>query len=107
MSTYAVSFTIDYDATYVERYDSLMSEIRASGKIWAETTSFCLVDSNETLENLERRLFLSRFSPTRDKMLVVDVSLDRAIARGAIEYPATLRSLLPLVEIKSAVTSHG
>jgi hypothetical protein len=102
MATYAVSFNIAYDsaASYSERYGSFMEEIRKCSTVWAETTSFCLCETNETLADFETRLFLSKFSPSRDKMLVMDVRYDSAIARGKIEFPATLRSLLPLVEVK-------
>lgn len=102
MATYAVSFNIAYDSSvsYSERYESLMDEIRKCPTVWMETTSFCLCETNETLESFQRRLYLSKFSPTKDKMLVIDVRYDNAIAQGKIDYPATLRSLLPSVVVK-------
>ncbi|VVT04749.1 hypothetical protein [Erythrobacter sp. EC-HK427] len=102
MATYAVSFNIHYDTanSYNERYESLMDEIKKCPKFWLETTSFCLCETNETLETFERRLYLSKFSPTKDKMLVLDVRYDDAIARGNIKDQMTLRSLLPSVVVK-------
>lgn len=77
-----------------------MAEINKCTKVWSETTSFCLCETSETLQAFEIRLFLSKFSPSQDKLLVMDVDYDSAIARGKIDYPATLRSLLPLVSVK-------
>jgi len=99
MHTYAVSFTIHYDTDRQRRYDSLMAEIRKCSRVWEETTSFCLVETSETLDVFERRLYLSHFSPTKDKLLVVSVRYDDAKARGAIKLPATLRMLLPSIKI--------
>lgn len=100
MSTYAITFTIDYDtaASWNRRYDSFMDEVRKCPVVWTETTSFCLVQSAESIEALERRLFLSQFDPTKDKMVVINVSNDPAISRGAIKDPATLRKLLPGIQ---------
>jgi len=102
MATYAVSFNIAYDssASYSERYDSFMAEVRKSSKVWAETTSFCLCETSEAIEDFELRLYLSKFSPSKDKLLVLDVRYDASIARGKIDYPSTLRSLLPAVVVK-------
>lgn len=100
MATYAVSFDIKYDKTYSDRYSSLMDEIGKCSRVWDETTSFCLCETAETPEAFERKLFLSNFNTITDKMLVMDVRYDDAIARGKIDYPATLRSLLPSVDVK-------
>jgi hypothetical protein len=100
MSTFALSFNIHYDDTYSDRYGSLMAEVRKCSKIWAETTSFCLVQTAESLTAFESRLYLSKFAPSKDRMLVIDVSFDSAIARGKIDYPSTLGSMLPGIAIK-------
>ena len=103
MATYAVSFNIKYDseASYTERYSSFMSRMRQiSGRMWAETTSFCLCETDLDMESFERSLWLTSFDATKDKMLVLDVHYDSAIARGSLDYPSTLRALLPLVSVK-------
>ena len=100
MFTYAVSFTIHSDSDHSRRYTSLMSEIRKSGKVWAETTSFCLVETIEQIADFERRLYLTDFLPSRDRLLVLNVQDDVAIARGDIQYPSLLRSLVPRVQVK-------
>ena len=99
MNTFAVSFTIKYDYDYDERYESFMEAIRACPTVWTETTSFCLVSTPESLSDFQRRLYLTKFSPTRDKFLVMSVRPVMAAARGEISYPATLKSLLPNVSL--------
>ena len=100
MATYAVSFHLKKDRTYNDRYDSLMEEIEKSTLIWVETTSFCLVRSGKTLATFTSSLYMTAFDPSKDKLLVMDVGDVNATARGDIEYPATLRSLIPSVTIR-------
>ena len=100
MYTYGVSFTIEHDNEWSDRYTSLMTEIKRCPRVWLETTSFCLVATSEQLADFERRLFLSKLSPSKDKLLVVHLDFVHAIARGKIEMPATLRLLLPRIIIK-------
>ncbi|QPA25441.1 hypothetical protein IR196_04925 [Brucella anthropi] len=100
MATYAISFNLEYDDKYIDRYNSLMKVIRSFPTVWEETTSFALIESTRSLEEVERSLFLSEFSPSKDKMLVINVSHDACIGRGKIKYPATLRKLMPAIEIK-------
>lgn len=100
LATFAITFSFHYDSTYNDRYSSFMAEVRKCSTVWDETTSFALVETTETLEALESRLYLSQFSPSRDKMLVINVSYDAAIARGALSYKATLQTLLPGIAIK-------
>ncbi|MGB6080213.1 MAG: hypothetical protein WBF99_12215 [Xanthobacteraceae bacterium] len=100
MATYAVSFDLKYDDTYSDRYDSFMKKIRESRKIWYETTSFVLVETTFSLSDFEQGLYLTLFSASKDKMLVMDVSWNNAIARGPIEDKKTLSELLPGIQIK-------
>lgn len=107
MNVFAISFSIKFDTTYGERYDSLMTAIRKCNRLWEETTSFCLVGTNESLTMLEHRLYMTEFSPSRDKLLIIDVGFDRAVARGNISYPATLKGLLPNCDVKQANALAG
>lgn len=100
MATYAISFCLAADSTYSERYQSLMDVVRSFPTVWEETTSFALVESSLSLEEVERLLYLSKFSPSNDKMLVINVTSDACIGRGKIEYPYTLGKLMPSIEIK-------
>lgn len=96
MQTYAVSFKLASNSTYNARYESLMSQIRACDTVWTETTSFALVSSNETLGELENRLYYGTdLLASIDLLMVINVSGDPATFRGTNSYPHTLRSLLP------------
>jgi hypothetical protein len=97
MATYAVTFDLKYDTSesYGARYASFMEAIRKCSSVWTATTSFALVQTSEALEDFERRLYLTRFDVTKDQMVVIDVSYDSAISRGAIKEPQKLASLLP------------
>lgn len=102
MATYAISFQIKYDSgdNWGERYNSLMAAINSCSKVWSETTSFCLVQTNETLTELERRLWLTKFDATQDILFVVDVSYDSCTIRGATKKRATLKELMPALQEK-------
>ncbi|WP_147399922.1 MULTISPECIES: hypothetical protein [Brevundimonas] len=98
MGVYAVSFELKSDSDYSERYDSLMEQLKLKGKMWDETTSFALVETDESLDSFENRLyFKSKLSNTRDKLFVVDVTDRPCIARGAFVMPFTLKSIMPKV----------
>ena len=93
---YAISFEIKSDATYGERYRSLIQEIAktpGSTGFWAETTAFILIRSNEAIEDLEHRLYYkSKLLSSKDKLLVIDHVNNVAVARGPFEYPNTLKA---------------
>lgn len=98
MAKFAVSFRFDINtaagASYSERYSSFMEQVRKTGA-WEETTSFALVTSGETLDQFSDRLYYqSHFCAVTDTMLVIDIETGRAISRGKIDYPATLRGKL-------------
>ena len=58
------------------------------------------MSTTEALEELERRLYLTQFSTSMDKMLVIDVSYDSAISRGDITEKEKLTKLLPGINHK-------
>ena len=98
MATYAITFELKSDHTYVQRYQTLMEQIRACERVWTETTSFALVESREGLSTFESRLYCqSEFNSLIDKMLVIDVTNDPGIFRGVNNMPATLGLLMPNV----------
>jgi hypothetical protein len=100
MATYAVSFTIKWNDTYNERYDSFMEQIRKCKTVWTETTSFALVETDEKIVDFEFRLWLSKFNSTTDSLLVIDASYDDATIRGPAGNRATLKKLLPGIKEK-------
>ncbi len=103
MYKYAISFRIDnatHTFTYGERYQSLVEQIRISGA-WEETTSFALISSDETIEELAGRLYInSHFNAAYDLMLIIDIERGVAISRGPLVYPATLKSKLNAIVLK-------
>ncbi len=102
MYEYAISFTIKSDSSYSHRYDSLMEQIRATpdGKVWTETTSFALVSSSEAATAFANRLyFQSDILSDKDILIVFDHHNGICIARGPIEFPATLRSHFSQISI--------
>jgi hypothetical protein len=98
MSTYAISFKLESNSTYAARYTSLMEQIRACTNVWTETTSFALVSTNETIDQLEQRLYYKTLlSASSDILVVINVTGDAATIRGTNSYPHTLSALLPSI----------
>lgn len=100
MSIYAISFKLASDSTYQPRYTSLMEQIEKCARVWKETTSFAIVSTNETLQQLEHRLYFeSSLLSSKDILFVVEVSGADAVIRGDDAFPSILGSMLPrLVE---------
>jgi hypothetical protein len=71
-----------------------MEQVNKCKTVWKETTSFALVESDETIDAIERRLWLSKFDSTTDILLVIDVSYDTATIRGATKDRSTLKKLM-------------
>lgn len=100
---YAISFDIKYDTTYTSRYNSLMTQVRATpnGAVWAETTSFVLLRSAEDIATLADRLYYkSELLDSKDMLLVIDHAANACIARGPFKYPAVLKSHFKGCDIK-------
>lgn len=95
MATYAISFKLETNSTYSARYTSLMEQIRACESCWTETTSFALVSTAETIDQLEHRLYYKSLVTSTDILVVLNVTGDTATIRGINDYPHTLRGLLP------------
>lgn len=96
MGKFAISFTLKSDDTWSERYISLMGQIRACKKVWEETTSFALVETDENLDGLEHRLYYkSSISSSKDILLVIDVSYKSCSIRGATNNRAKLKEIMP------------
>ena len=103
MSTYAISFNLLYGNdgdSYSERYASLMAAIRKCPKVWDETTSFAVVETSETITDLERRLWLSKFDSTKDILFVVDITYKDCTIRGATKNRSKLKEILPHIQEK-------
>ncbi|MFY0400792.1 hypothetical protein [Brevundimonas naejangsanensis] len=98
VGVYAVSFELKSDSDYSKRYDSLMEQLKLKGEMWDETTSFALVETDESLDDFEHRLyFKSELLDSKDKLFVIDVTDRPCIARGPFVMPYTLKSIMPKV----------
>ena len=96
MPSFAISFRVHEDSTYRVRYQSLVEQIKKCSYAWLETTSFALVRTSETLDDLEFRLYYdSKLQADRDLLFVVPVTDEPAILRGKDNLPNTLRAILP------------
>lgn len=100
MATYAVSFEFKYDDSYSDRYNSFVSYLYKH-IYWAETTSLILVESSRDIADFEVNLYImTQFDATKDKLLVIEVQYDNAIARGKFANTTNLQKLLYGISIK-------
>lgn len=71
--TFTITFRIADDASYDDRYDSLVEEIEKIGLYWKRTTSFYAVRSAKTTKDIGSSLYLSsKISAATDDLLVVN-----------------------------------
>lgn len=98
MATYIISFRILSDSTHADRWASVVDTIHgeaANGTVWEETTSLIILRSQKSPDALASSIYLgSSFSPSKDKLLVVDAHSGAYATRGEFDYPATLAGLL-------------
>jgi hypothetical protein len=96
MAIFVISFRIKEDATYEERYESLVEEIKkeAVGPTWEETTSFFIIESSKSSKSLCDNLYSnSQILESKDILLVINLSA-KAYAQVGAPYPNTLNSLM-------------
>jgi hypothetical protein len=85
MAVFAVSFDLHYDANYQDRYASFMEQVKKGGVWWADTTSFVVVRTAETIDTFCSRIYTqSSFNSTKDLYLVMDTEVKSARIRGKI-----------------------
>lgn len=98
MANFILTFRIKDDATYQDRYDSLLEQLYSIAPrpgVWEETSSFIAFAYDGSLDDVHSALyFQSSFSPSKDTMVIVDLSNRRKIAAGVIKYEATLDKCL-------------
>lgn len=98
MAVYSVSFNIKYDDTYSARYDSFMEQVKKSGKWWAETTSYVVVETAESIDEFCSRIYAySDFNASKDRYLVLDVNAKSGRYRG-VNTDSDLFTLIPYVK---------
>ncbi|MBO6867209.1 MAG: hypothetical protein JJ877_09205 [Thalassococcus sp.] len=97
MSTYAISYRLEYDTDYSDRRESVVNAIRKEaedGKYWEELTSLTVLRSRNSANYIASMIYLgSSFKPEKDSLLVVNTSNGTFATKGKIEYPYTLESL--------------
>ena len=96
MAIFVISFRIHEDLTYQERYNSLVQQINdeAIGKVWDETTSFFIIESNKSSKALCDDLYMhSTILDSKDILLVINLSQKGYAERGA-QLPNRLANLM-------------
>ena len=102
MAHFIVSFRIDNNSTYQERYESLRDRVKeiATGYVWDETTSLYILQTNGTAESVANDLyFKTKLLAPGDTLLVVD-HINRQWAGHGIKYEALLGAALGIVQTK-------
>ncbi|SRR6266851_1581884 len=88
MALFAITFRVHEDATYEERYESLVDAIKGlaegNGRYWDEPTSFFLITSSQTASNLAAGIQnLSALSQITDLVLIINLSERQYAILGA------------------------
>jgi hypothetical protein len=95
---FAITFRLEYDNDYHERWESLVEATRAqaAGRMtWEEPTSFFLLESSKTASEIAGAIFLgSKMHSTKDVLLVLNLSAKDQAVRGEAKFPAILSYLL-------------
>lgn len=102
MSHFIVSFRIDNNSTYQDRYDSLKDRVKeiATGYVWEETTSVYILQTNGTAETVANDLYYrTKLLAPGDTLLVVD-PLNGAWAGHGIKYAALLGAAIGIAQTK-------
>ena len=98
MAVFLVSFDLKYDETYSARYTSFMDQVKQGGKWWADTTSYVVVETSETIDEFCSRIYTkSDFNSSKDLYLVLDANVKAGRVRGQVK-DQDLFKLLPFVQ---------
>lgn len=101
MGHFVVSFRVERDSSYQERYDSLCDKVKqiAANYAWDETTSFFAFAASGDVESVAYALYYgSKLNvASGDVLLVVDPIRSKYMGYG-IKYPALLSSGLGMTQ---------
>jgi hypothetical protein len=98
MAVFSVSFEIKYDSDYQRRYNSFTAAIEACPKWWADTTSYYVVETNESISDFADRIYFGTdFDASRDLYLVLDAFVKSGCIRGAVKND-NIFQLLPFLK---------
>lgn len=87
MAIFAITFRIHQDASYADRYQSVVDAIKAetTSVYWDEPTSFLLIESEHNSEGLATAIDrASQFASEKDLLLVVNLSRNGYKAIGKV-----------------------
>jgi hypothetical protein len=101
MSHFVVSFRIDKDSTYQDRYDSLRDKVKeiATGTIWDETTSLYVFSAPGNSESVARSLYIgTKLDSSKDTLLVIDPHASTCHGYG-IAYPYVLAAAIGIAKV--------
>lgn len=94
MANFILTFRIKSDDGYQDRYDSLLEQLYAIAPrpgVWEETSSFVAFEYDGTIEDVRQALyFQSSFSPSKDTMVIIDLTNRKKVSEGVVSYTATL-----------------
>lgn len=93
MSTFIISFRVGSEGDYSQRYQTMMARIFAisTTNTWEETTSFVLIDSPRSAEDIATDIYVnSDMNSKFDTLLVIDLDNGLHATRGVVKYPNTL-----------------
>ena len=100
MAVYAVSFDLEYDSNYQDRYTSFTDQVKKGDDWWADTTSFVVVRTTETIDTFCTRIYAySSFNASKDLYLVVDSEIKSARIRGKIKDRDIFKLMPYLIEL--------
>lgn len=78
MSIFAVTYRIHDDASYNERWESVVAAIRheTTSTYWEEPTSFALIESGKSSEQVADSINAnSKLAPGKDLLVVINLSV--------------------------------
>lgn len=97
MAIFDLTFRIHEDASYSERYESVVEAIKrcCHGPYWDQTTSYFLFDNPASAEAIAEWIDQnSKFAPSKDVLLVTNLSTKSYKAIGSIQNRNVLDTLM-------------
>lgn len=100
MADYWVTFRIESNQTYSQRYQGLvdaMASARGQNASWGEPTSFWLVRSHLDIDAFTKAL-AAALNPKTDLLVVRQLAVDSSRYFGTVQHPSLLAGFLPLIK---------
>jgi hypothetical protein len=98
MAKYWVTFRIEHDAGYDDRYDGMLDAIyNASNGFWSEPTSFMFVESELEIDNFAT-VVSKPLNPETDLLVTRRLNKDSSRYFGNVAHLDVLKSFLPHIK---------